>query len=302
MDYRVYSIFAGLIGLVILFALIVAGKNITAQKKTGSRWKRRFLAAGLSLLSALGLGSSARAAEPEQEAMPHEPASEKTANPVGRMGFMNTENPNHIMIKTLHASSSSTRDKTRRWSIVREGYRAVAALAVKSSQSTGAQRLRAKGKMDKAREMVAMMVKEKELTQAESEILLSEFERVERAMYREPPSDFRGRCYRRALFNPERDSLSRLEKRLPILTRLVASGKIKREVRDKVLESFERDIETLAAAASDLKERTTSKPMNVVEGKVYEGRLGPEERKKAKRILPKIKRLIIRLKKLEAGR
>jgi len=52
--WNVWTLVLGLLGLVIVVALVVIGRDLRRAKTHGPRWKRRIIAAGLAVLAAVG--------------------------------------------------------------------------------------------------------------------------------------------------------------------------------------------------------------------------------------------------------
>ena len=52
--WNVWTLALGLLGLVIVVALVVIGLDLRRAKTRGPRWKRRIIAAGLAVLAAVG--------------------------------------------------------------------------------------------------------------------------------------------------------------------------------------------------------------------------------------------------------
>jgi len=52
--WNVWTLVLGLLGLVIVVALVVIGMDLRRAKTRGPRWKRRIIAAGLAVLAAVG--------------------------------------------------------------------------------------------------------------------------------------------------------------------------------------------------------------------------------------------------------
>jgi hypothetical protein len=66
------------------------------------------------------------------------------------------------------------------------------------------------------------------LSDAESQLLISEADRLRSEIYANPLVDSRVTCYDMAAIVPARQSLERLNQRLPLLKRLAAVTEIKR--------------------------------------------------------------------------
>lgn len=59
--WNVWTLVLGLLGLAIVVALVVIGRDLRRAKTRGPRWKRRIIAAGLAVLAAVGAYPVAKA-------------------------------------------------------------------------------------------------------------------------------------------------------------------------------------------------------------------------------------------------
>jgi hypothetical protein len=137
-------------------------------------------------------------------------------------------------------------DRTAQWKMVKAAWRFIAPLAADSHKSTSAQRKQAAEKMKAALAALDGLVKAGKLTQPEATLLTSEAERLKGEMYRSPPADMRVKCYKRKHVSRGEVSLARIQKRLPLLQKLVADKKISPAVMGRVLPTLQRDVETLS--------------------------------------------------------
>ena len=115
------------------------------------------------------------------------------------------------------------------------------------------------------------------LTAAEAQLLKAVAARLKSDMYKYPPSDRSVKCYKMKHLEPARASLGRLSARLPLLQKMVASGRVKPVVLARVLPAVRKDLTQLTSAAK-------LKPLR------------PDEKKKAAALAQKIKTV---LKKIE---
>lgn len=132
--------------------------------------------------------------------------------------------------------------QTPQWHALEAAMKQIAPLA---KSSTTAQRTAADSKLIAALDGLAALQRRQLLSETEVSLLRAEGKRLREAMFRDPPKDFNGRCYRRAAFVPARDSLERLRRRLPLLRRLAAQGKLSPAVADKIIPVLMRDLAQL---------------------------------------------------------
>ena len=75
MPHRTLGIWVGMVGLLVLGALLLLGRNLEEAATSGPRWKRRLVAAGLAVLTAFGMVPSCKkpsntSAKPERHLSP----------------------------------------------------------------------------------------------------------------------------------------------------------------------------------------------------------------------------------------
>ncbi len=169
------------------------------------------------------------------------------------------------------------------WLQVVAFWKFIAPLAANSSKSTTAQRKEADQKQKAAMATVDGLVKAGKLTAAEAELLKKEAARLRSEMYSRPPVDRRVKCYKSKRLEPARASLGRLLVRLPLLEKMVASGRVKAPVLQRVLPAVRKDLQQLT-------DETLLKPLR------------PEERKKAAALAKKIRKVLSKLDKLAKGK
>jgi len=136
-------------------------------------------------------------------------------------------------------------DDTEAWSHIVDAWRTAVPLAA-SGKSTTAQRRIADRKLKAAGRAISALAVGGMLSRPETLLLRSEAARIRRRVYRNPPTDSRVTCYDMAMVPPAHQSFRRLSKRLPLLRRLAANGKVNRRVLEKVLPSVRTDIATLS--------------------------------------------------------
>jgi hypothetical protein len=172
-------------------------------------------------------------------------------------------------------------EATDEWRTVIAAWREIEPLA-RTHRSASAQRASAKAKLDAARGAIVKLAGAGELSPPEAGLLVSEADRLQKEMYRDPPTDSRVKCYAMMVVIPARASLERIAKRLPLLEGLAGSGDVNAAALAKVLPSIEADLATLGSDAEL-------------------SRLGPEEREKAKKFVGEAAKALASLKALLDG-
>ncbi len=169
------------------------------------------------------------------------------------------------------------------WRQVIAAWKYITPLAAKSSASTTTQRKQADGKMKGALTAVDGLVTAGKLTAAEAGLLKAAAARLRADMYRSPPSDRSVTCYEMMRLEPARASLRRLSVRLPLLEKMVASGRVKSVVLARVLPAVRKDLSQLTNARQ-IKS------------------LRPQEQKKAAALAQKIKAVLQKIEALAKGK
>jgi len=146
----------------------------------------------------------------------------------------------------LARSSGPALDKTGQWQAIVEAWRFAKPLA-DSHKSTIAQRKEAVKKLDGAKKDVASLAGAGLLSAAEAGLLTDEADAIRAEIFRDPPTDSRVLCYETMHVLPARDALRRLQKRLPLLKALAASGTLRPGVCEKVLPTVRADLKALTA-------------------------------------------------------
>ena len=131
------------------------------------------------------------------------------------------------------------------WATIKAAWRFISPLAADSSKSTKLQRNQASEKMKQALAAVDGLAAAGKLSAPEAGLLKTQAARLQADMRRFPPKDFNGRCYRRAGFVPAKNSLQQINRRLPLLSKLVAAGKVHPRVLARVVPALERDLKIL---------------------------------------------------------
>jgi len=138
--------------------------------------------------------------------------------------------------------------RTAGWRTVDNAFTAAGPPA-KSHRSTSAQRTAVVKKMIAANAAMTSMATAGLLTAGEAELMTGELARLRKEIYRDPPTDFKGTCYgASAPINRVTVAAKRLGKRIPVLSKLVKSGRLNSRVAMKLLPSLRADIKLLTGA------------------------------------------------------
>lgn len=134
---------------------------------------------------------------------------------------------------------------TPKWKTVTDAWKTVAPLA-RSGVSTTSQRKDADTKMGDARKAIAALKEGGLLAAQEAELLTGELANLRQDMYRNPPTDSRVTCYDMAYISPAQISLDRIAKRLPLIEKLAAGGKLHPAAASKIIAAAQADLAILA--------------------------------------------------------
>ncbi len=214
MPHRTMTLWLGIVGLLVLAVFIFLGRNLDEAASRGPRWKRRLMAAGLSLLGLLG----------------YQPAL--LAGRAGRQG------------KVMHKGLAENQD----WKQILEIYRDAEKIA---SGSWYGEPFDAAGKKNvlanlaKAAKIAQHLHSIGLLTKAEAALITTQLQdlstRVSRFRVKRPGP--RPTCYKvappRAAY---KRSVATLKKQLPLLKRLRSQKVLHPEVLQLVKQRIERDL------------------------------------------------------------
>lgn len=244
MPFRAYNLLFGLIGAVLVVLLLLSRANLLSQGRTGPTWKRRLISAGLMVLGALGFSSIGGQSGCTRKGTPVADVKNVTTATAPDTGDRRDARTGASESGTDSAAAASTQSP---WQLIKNAWRTMAPLAADSPGSTGKQREEAVDRMKLALAAIDALVKSGGMDETEARLLKADAARLQTDMFRAPPSDFKGTCYRSARFLPAKDSLERINKRLPLLRRLVTSGKLRPEVLARLLPTVERDLQVLSS-------------------------------------------------------
>ena len=171
---------------------------------------------------------------------PLSPADRKQADQVARDVRVQLEK-----IRARMSGKTSPLDGSNDWQIISAAWKEAAPLAV-AGASTTRQRESAKAKLDAARTAAANLAAARLITGPEGRLILSEADRLQKDIYRNPPTDTQVECYKMVYLPPVRQSLDRIAARLPLLQQLAQGGVVHRTAVEKVVASVEADLKELS--------------------------------------------------------
>ena len=223
MPYRSFGLFVAIFGAVFVVGLILLGFDLRRAAKTGPGWKRKLMAAGLVLLGAVGITPG--------------------CSQIGGV-------PGGVVVAGVDPDApipaGAALDETEQWQAVLDAWKAVVPLA-RTGKSSTVQREVADKKLEVAKKGITKLTESRLLSEAESQLLVSEADRLRGEMYRNPPTDCQITCYDMAFIPPAQVSMERLTKRLPLLKQMATDGKVQSAVLAKVVGSVEADMATLSS-------------------------------------------------------
>ena len=224
MTDKLAGILAVAFGICVAAALVVVGADLARASQTGPRWRRRLVEAGLLALAALGL-PAALAQGPEAG----QPATERPA--------ARRERPDLSQLEPWHQAAAIW----RRAEDVASGARGPYPFDEKG-------KARLLDDLARAGRIVDDLLAGGLLNEPETGLLKADLAVLVRGVEAKRPTELReATCYRPMAVIPARDSLERLEARLPMLEKLAASDKVSPEVIFRALDTLEGDLNVLAS-------------------------------------------------------
>ncbi len=133
------------------------------------------------------------------------------------------------------------------WKAITDAWAAAMPLAT-SRKSTTAQRKAADAKLEAAKAAAKRLADAGLLAPQEADLLVGEAANIRTDIYRDPPTDCKVTCYDMAYIPPARQSTQRLAKRLPLVEKLVAGGKVREAACAKIVAAIEADLAVLGDA------------------------------------------------------
>ena len=217
----------GLVGVFIVAGLAMVGVNLVSSARTGPRWKRKLVAAGLILLG-MGVGGEARGdSKPPKATCYSTPARVQPA-------------------RQTTLSPSATAEQNVMWKQVVTAWQEGKEIAGRTRMTypqTKAEKAALLAALASARKNVQTLAGEKMLSERGSKLLADELNGLTRSVrsYR-PEAMARATCYKpMAIQRRQTVSLTRLAGRMATLEKLVASGTLKPGPAAQVAAMIRRD-------------------------------------------------------------
>jgi hypothetical protein len=214
-------------GFAVALLLAILGVDLVRACRTGPKWKRRLIGAGLVLLVAMGFAPNmSRAADAESK--PAAPAVPAAAD----KGLAESTAWQRILAAWNEASE------------IASGKRGDYPFDEKGKQQVLAN-------LKQAEADAAELQKTKLISEPEAGLLLKDLAVLTAGVQAKRPTEMKmATCYEPMLIQPGHESLKRLSDRLPLLEKLSAAQTIHPEVVEKVLAGIEADIASLAKEES----------------------------------------------------
>ena len=228
MAARAMGIVLVVAGFAIALLLAILGVDLVRACRTGPRWKRRLIGAGLVLLMALGFapaGGCNTAAEevtPAAFADPATPAKELSESKGWRR-----------ILAAWNEAGEIASGKRGDYPFDEKGKKQVLA------------------NLKQAEGDAAELQKANLISEPEAGLLLKDLRVLTAGVqFKRPTEDRNFTCYDIMTLRPGQSSFNSLSDRLPLLEKLASAVTLHREVVEKVLVSMEADIQTLAKEES----------------------------------------------------
>ena len=221
MTERLLNALLALVGVLAVAALALLGLDAWRAARTGPRWRRRLVTAGLALLATVGVPACESGAEPQRPVTGQTPA-DPTPLP-------DTPEWKHVEATWREAREVAS-GKRGRYPFDRAGKERLLADLKKALAGVEALHQRAAlgdaaaGLLKQDLALLEHGVQEKRPTETEMEM---------------------ASCYEAMALRPVEDSMTRLSARLPLLEKLATDAKVQPRVVSKVIATVERDIATL---------------------------------------------------------
>jgi hypothetical protein len=228
MPHRAYHLALGIVGLLAVFALFLAGANLLRHCRTGSAWKQRLISAGLMLLGALGFGSGGLAGCKGADS----PDKPKVS------GRETTTRPEPKLAKLDHWKQINT---------VQTEAEAIAAGKKGRYPFNHSERQQLLGELKRAESQIDALQRSRGLNEGEAGLWKLDLRLLAGKVAEFRPTEMKNStCYQpRALPNPTQISLARLRRRLPLLEKLALAEKLHPKVARKVLARIESDLNAI---------------------------------------------------------
>jgi hypothetical protein len=223
MAARAMSIVLVVAGFAVALLLAILGVDLVRACRTGPRWKRRLIGAGLVLLMAMGFSPAGGCSATGEESTPAASAAPAASD----KGLAEAKGWQRILAAWSEAEDIMSGKHVDYQPFSEKGLKKVLANLKKAEADT------------------ADLQKAKLITEPEAGLLLKDLGKL--TFYAQK---LHITCYDAPEIPPGWGSFNRLSERLPLLEKLASSEKIHREVVEKVLASIEADIQTLGKEES----------------------------------------------------
>jgi len=228
MAVRAMGIVLVVAGFAIALLLAILGFDLVRACRTGPRWKRRLIGAGLVLLMALGFAPAGVSAAAAEESKPAASAAPATSD----KGLAEAKGWKRIVAAWNEAKEIAS-GKRGDYPFDEKGQKQILQNLLVAQAD------------------VKTLQKAQLVTEPEAGLLIKDLDLLAAGVRAKRPTEAQSiTCYWPAPLRPGHDSLQRLSDRLPLLEKLAASETLHREVVEKVLVSIEADIQTLAKEES----------------------------------------------------
>ena len=219
MSERALSFLLAAAGALAVALIALLGYDIYRAARTGPRWRRRLLGAGLAFLATFGL-PACEGAEQRPPTVTDDGAEAKTL-----------------------ADAAGWKRLTATWRESQEiasGKRGPYPFSERGKK-------RALAALDRAVADVDALAVAGLLTQPEAGLLKLDLAELKLGVQAKRPTEMRmATCYEPMMMTPARDSMKRLAARLPLLEKLAAADKLQPDVVSRVLASVKQDLATLS--------------------------------------------------------
>ncbi len=258
-----------LAALLVLAALLLAGRNLSEETERGPRWKRRLVGFGLAWLALLGLQAGCRPKSGEDRGKPAGPQSSRQARPHGGQSARQADprpanparpgaQPRPQRPRTPRASGRSLDEIQREaeeWAARIQSWKDVARVFRQAEKVARSPRgsypfdRATKWKLllglEHAKKVVQKLADAGRLTGNEAAFLKGEFDAVHWKVSSFRPVEMnRATCYRpMSLSMLERREGDRLQARLRLLQKVAAQKSVDRRVVDLVRHEIESEIQ-----------------------------------------------------------
>ena len=235
--FRSFYFLLAILGVLLVVVLVLLRRDLVREGRTGPRWKRKLLAAGLILLGMLGVTWDwSRSWEPGGGCVvPDEDAESLVPQECSA-------------VREIPIPHGANLEETRQWNHLLSVWREAEEVG---SSKRGDYPFTIKGRDRLLKELAVVA---KDITTLQQADVLSSWETklldnelallIERVQYKRPTEHRAAECYKTMHVVPAQASLARLTERLPLLKGLLCS-KVRSAVAAKVLDTLKQDLAVL---------------------------------------------------------